>query len=146
MNLNARTLRIYKSSTKHRRYEPPKSKFWVHLKPEVLRKGLTMIWFNGHFPKEFSTYFLLTFTFEKSSTLRYCNYSWQNFSFDKKIVPYIPLKSYLHQRRGKGAPARLFWRCGTSLLFLPHLSSICLIRVVAKRLWFFSKANTKITV
>ena len=61
---------IYKSSTKHRRYELPKSKFWVHLKPEVLRKGLTMIWFLGHFPKEFSTFFLLVFTFEKNSTLR----------------------------------------------------------------------------
>ena len=77
---------------------------------------------------------LLIFTFEKNSTLRFFNCSWNRFPFEENIVPHITMKKYLHPRRGKGADARLFWRCGTSLLFSPHFSSICLIRVVSKRL------------
>ena len=44
-------------------------------------------------------------------------------------------------KKRERAQARLFWRCGTTLSFLPHFYYICLIRAMSMCLSFFSKAK-----
>ena len=130
---------ILKPSTKHKRYEFTKSKFGVHLKPEVSRKGLAMIWYHRHFAKEFST-FTLSFYFWKELYLEMLQLflKWLFFWGIGPCIAFHP-KCYLYQRRWQGAHARLFWRCGTTLSFLPYFHYIRLIRAMSMSLLFFSK-------
>ena len=85
------------------------------MQPEVLQKGLAMIWCN------IDHYF---FPFEEKYTLKCFNCSRNVTSFEELVSLHASVIC-VYQRRGIGAHARICWRCGMTLSFLPHFYHNC---------------------
>ena len=125
-----------KSSNRHRWHDLMKLKFGMHLKADVLPKGLTYFYILAILQKEIQLW-PLVFSVEMNRTLKYFIYSGSDFTLEK---PVRALHSILSVICTKGEEYKhmhaYFLRCVMNLSFLLYFYYVRLIRALS--IFFYS--------